>query len=120
MGEPGVGKTAIVEALAQRIVEGSVPKSLKDVNIVQLDISLLMAGASARGEFEQRLKACLNEVTDSDGKVVLFVRVVFAGLPRHRADTASLSTPNVGTRLTKSTSSLVRVPEGRRWTPPTS
>lgn len=73
LGEPGVGKTAIVEGLAQRIVSGDVPENLKSKTIVSLDMGLLIAGAKYKGEFEERLKAVINEVTDSDGEMVLFI-----------------------------------------------
>lgn len=73
IGEPGVGKTAIVEGLAQRIVRGDVPEGLKDRSIVALDMGALLAGAKYRGEFEERLKAVLNEVKESEGRVLLFI-----------------------------------------------
>jgi ATP-dependent Clp protease ATP-binding subunit ClpB len=73
LGEPGVGKTAIVEGLAQRIVQGDVPENLKDKTIVSLDMGLLVAGAKYKGEFEERLKAVIKEVTDSEGEIVLFI-----------------------------------------------
>jgi ATP-dependent Clp protease ATP-binding subunit ClpB len=73
VGEPGVGKTAIVEGLAQRIVSGDVPENLKSKIIMSLDMGLLIAGAKYKGEFEERLKAVIKEVTDSDGEIVLFI-----------------------------------------------
>ena len=73
IGEPGVGKTAIVEGLAQRIVRKDVPDSLLDKTIFELDLSALVAGAKYRGEFEERLKAVLKEVKDSDGRIILFI-----------------------------------------------
>ncbi len=73
LGEPGVGKTAIVEGLAQRIVQGDVPEQLKSKTIVSLDMGLLIAGAKYKGEFEERLKAVIKEVTDSNGEIVLFI-----------------------------------------------
>jgi ATP-dependent Clp protease ATP-binding subunit ClpB len=73
LGEPGVGKTAIVEGLAQRIVAGDVPENLRDKTIMSLDMGLLVAGAKYKGEFEERLKAVIKEVTDSEGQIVLFI-----------------------------------------------
>src|SRR5206468_7549632 len=73
IGEPGVGKTAIVEGLARRIVEGDVPEGLKNKRLVALDLSAMVAGAKYRGEFEERLKAVLKEITDSDGQIITFI-----------------------------------------------
>ncbi|RAK63820.1 ATP-dependent chaperone ClpB [Hymenobacter edaphi] len=73
LGEPGVGKTAIVEGLAQRIVAGDVPENLKDKTIMSLDMGLLIAGAKYKGEFEERLKSVIKEVTDAEGQIILFI-----------------------------------------------
>ncbi len=73
IGEPGVGKTAIAEGLAQRIIEGDVPESLKDRRVISLDMSAMLAGAKFRGDFEERLKAVLKEITDSAGEVITFI-----------------------------------------------
>ena len=73
IGEPGVGKTAVIEGLAQRIVKGDVPDGLKDKKIYSLDMGALVAGAKYRGEFEERLKAVLAEVKKSDGEIILFI-----------------------------------------------
>src|SRR5436189_131152 len=73
IGEPGVGKTAIVEGLARRIISGHVPESLKPKKILAMDIGSMVAGAKFRGEFEDRLKAFLKEVTDSQGQIILFI-----------------------------------------------
>src|SRR5436305_646200 len=73
IGEPGVGKTAIVEGLARRIVEGDVPEGLRNKRLIALDIGAMVAGAKYRGEFEERLKAVLKEITDSEGEIVTFI-----------------------------------------------
>ena len=97
IGEPGVGKTAIAEGLAQRIVKKDVPKSLQDRTIFSLDMGALIAGAKYRGEFEERLKAVLNEVKDSDGKIILFSdelhTIVGAGKTEGSMDAGNLLKP---------------------------
>jgi ATP-dependent Clp protease ATP-binding subunit ClpB len=97
IGEPGVGKTAIAEGLAQRIVRGDVPKNLQDKTIFSLDMGALVAGAKYRGEFEERLKAVLNEVKESDGQIILFIdelhTIVGAGKTEGSMDAGNLLKP---------------------------
>ena len=97
IGEPGVGKTAIVEGLAQKIVAGDVPSTIKDKDLVELDMSALVAGAKYRGEFEDRLKSVLKEVQKSDGKIILFIdelhTIVGAGATEGSMDAGNILKP---------------------------
>jgi ATP-dependent Clp protease ATP-binding subunit ClpB len=97
IGEPGVGKTAVVEGLAQRIIAGDVPETLKNKQLVSLDLSAMVAGAKFRGEFEERLKAVLNEIKQSDGRIVTFIdelhTVVGAGAAEGSMDAGNMLKP---------------------------
>ena len=97
VGEPGVGKTAIVEGMAQRIVDGDVPENLKSKILISLDMGLLVAGAKYKGEFEERLKAVIKEVTDSNGEIILFIdeihTLIGAGGGEGAMDAANLLKP---------------------------
>jgi ATP-dependent Clp protease ATP-binding subunit ClpB len=99
IGEPGVGKTAIVEGLAQRIVEGDVPEGLKDKKLIQLDIAAMLAGAKFRGEFEERLKAALKEITEGKGKYIVFLdelhTIVGAGAAEGAVDAGNMLKPEL-------------------------
>jgi ATP-dependent Clp protease ATP-binding subunit ClpB len=99
IGEPGVGKTAIVEGLARRIVSGDVPDSMKGKRLISVDLGAMIAGAKYRGEFEDRLKAFLKEVTDSDGEIILFIdeihTIVGAGASEGAVDASSLLKPQL-------------------------
>ncbi len=97
IGEPGVGKTAIVEGLAQRVVEGDIPEGLRGKRVISLDLSAMVAGAKYRGEFEERLKAVLKEIADSEGEVVTFIdelhTIVGAGAAEGAMDAGNMIKP---------------------------
>ncbi len=97
IGDPGVGKTAIAEGIAQRIVQGDVPETLKTKRIVALDMGALVAGTSFRGQFEERLKSVLKEVTESSGEIILFIdelhTLVGAGAAQGSVDAANMLKP---------------------------
>jgi len=99
IGEPGVGKTAIVEGLARRIVSGDVPEAMKNKRVISMDIGGMLAGAKYRGEFEDRLKAFLKEVTDSEGQIILFIdelhTIVGAGASEGAVDASNLLKPQL-------------------------
>ena len=114
IGEPGVGKTAIAEGLAQRIASGLVPDTVRGKRVVTLDLSGMVADSKYRGEFEERLKAVLNEVKKSDGKIILFIdelhTIVGAGKTEGSMDAGNLLKPMLARGLTSTASISKRTP----------
>ncbi len=114
IGEPGVGKTAIVEGLALRILNGDVPESLKDKKLLSLDLGALIAGAKYRGEFEERLKAVLQEVTSAEGSIILFIDEMHTLIGAGKADGAMDAVQSAETRAGAGRVALHRRHHARR------